>query len=65
MLATREQMHNILDVIDSKELGVLYQVLIKFIPEDYPMSDEIEAILAGRQEIDRGEFINHDDINWD
>ena len=64
MVASREQLHDILDVVDSNELGVLYQVLVKFIPEDYPMPDEIEAILRGREEIANGEIVSHDDINW-
>ena len=64
MNATRQQLRDIIDIVDSKELGVLYQVLIKFIPEDAPMSDEIEAIRFGREEIRRGETVNHDEIDW-
>ena len=65
MNVTRQQLRDIIDVVSSQELNVLYQVLIKFIPEDEPMFDEIEAIRAGREEIKRGETVSHDDINWD
>jgi len=64
MTATRQQLHDIIDVVDSNELGVLYQVLIKFIPESAPMPDEIEAIRLGRDEIRRGETVSHDEIDW-
>ena len=65
MNATRQQLHSLIDVIDSSELNVLYQVLIKFIPVDEPLPDEIEAIKMGRKEIMRGETVSHSDINWD
>jgi hypothetical protein len=64
MTATRQKLRDIIDVVDSNELGVLYQVLIKFIPESAPMPDEIEAIRLGRDEIRRGEIVSHDEIDW-
>ena len=64
MVATRQQLRDIIDVVDSKELNVLYQVLIKFIPEAQPLPDEVEAIRLGRDEIRRGEIVSHDDIDW-
>ena len=64
MTATRQQLRDIIDVVDSNELGILYQVLIKFIPEAKPMPDEIEAIRLGRNEIISGETVSHDDIDW-
>jgi len=64
MIATRQQLRDIIDVVDSKELNVLYQVLIKFIPETVPLPDEIEAIRLGRDEIRREETVSHDEIDW-
>ena len=64
MIATRQQLRDIIDIVDSSELNVLYQVLIKFIPEAEPMPDEIEAIRIGREEIRRGDIVNHDEIDW-
>ena len=65
MNVNRQQLHDIIDVVDSRALNVLYQVLIKFIPEDEPTLDEIEAIRIGREETRRGETVNHNDIDWD
>lgn len=44
---------------------VLYKVIIKFIPEIIPESDEIEAILEGRKDREKNGTIPHDAINWD
>ena len=65
MSVNRQQLHDIIDVVDTKELNVLYRLLIKFMPEDDPMPDEVKAIHKGREEIRRGETVNHNDINWD
>ena len=65
MIATRQQIHDIVDAIDAKELDVIYKVLVKFMPEDEPTPDEIEAIRKGREEFLRGETVSHNDIDWD
>jgi len=65
MVATRQQLRDIIDIVDSSELGVLYQVLVKFIPEDIPMPDEVEAIRLGRKEICNGDAVSHDEVDWD
>jgi predicted transcriptional regulator len=64
MVANRQQLHDIIDVVDQSELNVLYHVLIKFMPETEPLPDEVEAIRKGREEILRGEVVSHEDIDW-
>jgi len=64
MVATRQRLREIIDVVDVNELDILYKLLIKFIPEVEPLPDEIEAIRLGREEIRRGEFVSHDEIDW-
>lgn len=59
-----QQLHDMIDIVDTREYDVLYRLLAKFIPEDDPLPDEILAIEAGRAEIARGESVSHDDINW-
>lgn len=44
---------------------VLYKVIVKFIPEIIPESDEIEAILEGKKDRTKNGTIPHDAINWD
>ena len=64
MTATRQQLRDIIDVVDQSELSILYHVLVKFIPESTPLPDEINAIQLGRDEIFRGEIVRHEDIDW-
>ena len=62
---TRQVLHDLIDVVEPREFDLLYRLLIKFIPEDNPTPDEIAAIEVGRREIERGEAVSHDDIDWD
>ena len=64
MVATRQRLREIIDVVDVNELDILYHVLIKFIPQSMPMTDEVDAIRLGREEIRRGETVTHDEIDW-
>ena len=59
-----QQLHDMIDIVDTKEYDILYRLLAKFIPEDDPTPDEILAIEAGRAEIAKGDYVNHNDINW-
>lgn len=63
-MVARQQLHDIIDVVDSRDLDILYHLLIKFMPEDEPTPDEIEAMRRGREEIRRGETVSHSDIDW-
>ena len=64
MVARRQQLHDIIDAVDPRELDILYQVLVKFMPESEPLPDEIEGIRRGRDEIQQGETVSHNDIDW-
>ena len=61
---TRQQLRDMIDVVDTEDMDTLFQILIKFIPYDNPLPDEIEAIRLGREEIMRGEYVTHDEIDW-
>ncbi len=39
--------------------------IVKFIPEEKPEPDEIEAFLEGRKDRGQNGTIPHDAINWD
>jgi predicted transcriptional regulator len=64
MMISRSHLHELIDVVDTSEFNILYQILVKFIPEDAPLPDEAEAIRAGRAAVQRGEYVRHEDINW-
>ena len=60
----RKQLHDLVDIVDISEYETIYHWLMKFIPEDTPTEDEIQAIKKGKQEIFNGEFVNQNDIDW-
>ena len=64
MNATRQQLHTLVDMVEEIGLDTLYNVMIRFIPEDDPLPDEIAAHAAAKNEYRRGEIINDADINW-
>ncbi len=65
MAVDRQQLHDLIDAVDARELNVLYYVLMKFIPEDIALPDEIEAIRMGREDFAQGECVSIDEINWE
>ena len=62
---TKEILKNLIDLIDEKNVDEIYQLLIKFIPEDQPFPDEIEAISRGKREVKAGEVEKLEDIQWE
>lgn len=52
-----------INALDSKTKK-LYRILIKFIPEEQPLSDELEAIRKLDYAISNGELIDENEINW-
>ena len=65
MSISRQQLHDLVDVVAAEELNIVYHVLTKFIPEETPTPDEIVAIAAGREAVQRGEVYRDDEIDWD
>lgn len=64
MLVQREQLHELIDIVDISEYNVVYHLLSKFIREDAPAPDEAEAIRMGREAFAQGDYVRHEDIDW-
>ena len=64
MSAIRQQLHTLVDIIDEAGLETLYNVMVRFVPDDVATPDEVEAIEQAREEFARGEFYRDDEINW-
>jgi len=56
---------NLIELVPEEDIEVLYKVIIKFIPEEKPELDEIEAIWEGRKDRAANGTISHAAINWD
>lgn len=60
---SRETIKNMINFIPEEDIDTIYKVLIRFIPEDKPSQDEIEAIEEANA--DKIPTISHNEINWD
>ena len=65
MNPTKQTLHNLIDLVNPSDVNVLFHLLMKFVPEDDPTDDEIEAIEAAKKEIAAGEYVRHEDVDWD
>ena len=62
-MSTREMICNLVsNNVESRDLELLYNLILKFVPSDDPLPDELEAIKETENE---KEFIKFDEINWD
>lgn len=62
---SKETLKNLIELVPENDIDVLYRVIVKFIPEEKPELDEIEAFLEGRKDRVQNGTIPHDAINWD
>ncbi len=62
---SKEMLKNLIDLIDENDAETIYKVLIRFIPEDAPRPDEIEAIKRANASIAAHGTVSYDEINWD
>lgn len=62
---SREMLKNLIELIPENDIDILYRIIIKFIPEEDPFPDEIEAIQEGRKDRAENGTIPHEAINWD
>ena len=61
----KEILKNLIDMIDEKDTETIFRVLVRFVPEEVPLPDEIEAIVKANESIRDCGTISHDDINWE
>lgn len=62
---SKEMLKNLIDIIADDDVDTIFKVLIRFIPEDEPLPDEIEAIEAANRDIAENGTVLHEAINWD
>ncbi|MDR2655044.1 MAG: hypothetical protein LBC56_03095 [Oscillospiraceae bacterium] len=65
MNITREALHHLIDVANTDRFGDVFRILMESLPEDKMLPDEEEEIIAGRKEIENGEYYTVDEINWE
>lgn len=60
---SKEMVKSLIDLVPDADIETIYRVVVKFIPEDKPEPDELEAI--AEEKADTSPTIPHDAINWD
>jgi len=54
---SRQELHSLIDTVNEKEIDLLYALVLKFIPSDNPLPDEIEAIRQGEEDYKNGDIL--------
>lgn len=62
---SKETLKNLIELVPENDIEVLYRVIVKFIPEEPPLPDEIEAIIEGRRDRTEHGTVPHEAIDWD
>ena len=60
----RETLKGLIDMIDESDIETVFQVLIRFVPEDEALPDEIEAIERANKSILEEGTVSHECIDW-
>lgn len=62
---SKEMLMGLIELVPEEDIETLYNVVVKFIPEDAPLPDEIEAIERANKSIAKNGTVPHSAINWD
>ncbi|MBS6241744.1 MAG: hypothetical protein KH547_03935 [Roseburia sp.] len=62
---TKEMLKGLIELVSEEDIETLYNVVVKFIPENVPLPDEIEAIERAGKSIAKNGTVPHDAVDWD
>ena len=62
---TKEMLKGLIELVSEEDIETLYNVVVKFIPENVPLPDEIEAIERADKSIAINGTVPHDAVDWD
>ena len=62
---TKEMLKGLIELVSEEDIETLYNVVVKFIPENVPLPDEIEAIERADKSIAKHGTVPHDAVDWD
>ena len=64
-MSVNQQLHTLIDKVDEKEYTFLLHLLMKLIPNDEILPDEMIAFDRAEISYANGDVVNHADIDWD
>ncbi len=62
---SKEMLKNLIELVPDNDIDTLYKVIVKFVPEEIPEPEELEALRVGREDRAVHGTIPHEAINWD
>ena len=62
---TKEMLKGLIELVSEEDIETLYNVVVKFIPENVPLPVEIEAIERADKSIAKNGTVPHDAVDWD
>ena len=62
---TKEMLKGLIELVSEEDIETLYNVVVKFIPENVALPDEIEAIERADKSIAKNGTVPHDAVDWD
>ena len=62
---TKEMLKGLIELVSEEDIETLYNVVVKFIPENVPLPDEIEAIERADKSIAKNGTVPQDAVDWD
>ena len=65
MSPVKNQLADVIDCLPETELMLLLEIAKRFVTDEFASPDDIAAHEAAILDYERGETINHSDIDWD
>ena len=62
---TKEMLKGLIELVSEEDIETLYNVVVKFIPENVPLPYEKEAIERADKSIAKNGTVPHDAVDWD
>ena len=62
---TKEMLKGLIELVSEEDIETLYNVVVKFIPENVPLPDEIEAIERADKSIAKNGTVPFFAVDWD
>ena len=62
---SKEMLKGLIDLIDNRDdMETIFRILVRFVPEDKPMSDEICALIRANKSIEDEGVVSYDSVDW-
>ena len=65
MELTKSQVLEVFDLLPEREKGLVYELMIRLVPDDVMTQSDLVAHLIAIDEFNKGETTDFDDIDWD